>query len=79
MAWLDLFLRKRFFLGRFCFSFPILRINFFLEFDLPIDSLDTAPIFEIRVLDCFHNRQNQNFFVFKFLMFMCAVASDNLL
>ena len=53
------------FLGRVCFSFQILRVNssFLFEPDLPIGSPDTAPLFVIRVLDCFHEGQYQKFFV----------------
>ena len=36
---------------------------FLLEPDLPIDSADTAPIFEFRFLDWFHKGQYPNFFV----------------
>ena len=76
-VWLGLFLRNRFFVmhqfigdsgGRFSFSFPIFRKNwsFLFEPDLLIDSLGTAPIFESRVLDRLHQRQNQHFFVHHF-------------
>ena len=64
IVWLHLFLRNRFFvipqclgnflhdfLGRVCFSLTFFQINF--ELDLPIDSSDATPTFELRATSAF--------------------------